>query len=173
MLNYTIINCDVLVIGAGAAGLRTAIELKDRKIDVVVVSKSAKRDPHTVLATGGINAALGNIDPDDSWLYHAYDTMKEGIYLSDPESVELLCKNAPSAVNELVNWGARFEKEKGKLVQRFFGAQLYRRACFYGDYTGKEMVRVLTEQAIKRKIRYYPNTYVISLLKNKTALNPT
>ena len=172
MENYDEMKCDVLIIGAGAAGLRTAIELHDRKVNVVIVSKAKKGDPHTVLATGGINAAFGNMDPEDNWHYHAYDTVKEGAYISNPKAVELLCKNAPQAVNELVKWGARFEKDKkGKVVQRFFGAQLYRRACFYRDYTGKEIVRVLSEQAKKRKIPYYPNVLVASLLKNDDAVN--
>ena len=173
MKEYDEVKCDVLVIGAGAAGLRTAIELHDRNVNVLVVSKAKKDDPHTILATGGINASLGNMDPEDNWLYHAYDTMKEGVYLANPKAVELLCKNAVHAVNELVKWGARFEKDKktGKLVQRFFGAQLYRRACFYGDYTGKEIVRVLTEQAKKRRIPYYPNILITGLLKANNAVN--
>ncbi len=163
---------DVLIIGAGAAGLRAAIELHDRKINVAVITKSKPHDPHTVLATGGINAALGNMDPEDTWLHHAYDTVREGVYLSEPYAVELLCKNVPRDVAELVKWGARFERsKKGELMQRFFGAQLYRRACFYGDYTGREIIRVLTKQAKKRKIPYYPNMHAVALLKNKNTVN--
>jgi succinate dehydrogenase/fumarate reductase flavoprotein subunit len=106
-----------------------------------------------VLARGGINAALGTMDSEDNWMVHAADTLREGVFLADYERVEILCKNAPDAVNELVNWGARFHREKdGRLTQRFFGAHTYRRTVFYGDWTGNEIIRVLMDQIQQRKI---------------------
>jgi succinate dehydrogenase / fumarate reductase, flavoprotein subunit len=160
-------SCDVLIIGAGSAGLRAAIEAHDAGARVLIISKSKKGDPHTVLARGGINAALGTMDPQDNWMIHAADTLREGEFLADYERVELLCKNAPGAVNELVNWGARFHREKdGRLTQRFFGAHTYRRTVFYGDWTGEEIIRVLMDEISQRKIKIIDNVYVTKLLKS-------
>ena len=129
--------------------------------------KVGKDDPHTVLARGGINAALGTMDPEDNWMVHAADTLREGEFLADYERVEVLCKNAPDAVNELVNWGARFHREKdGRLTQRFFGAHTYRRTVFYEDWTGQEIIRVLMDQVRQRKIEIVDNIYIIKLLKS-------
>ena len=160
-------SCDVLIIGSGSAGLRAAIEAHDAGAHVLIISKSTKGDPHTVLARGGINAALGTMDPEDNWMVHAADTLREGVFLADYERVEILCKNAPDAVNELVNWGARFHKEKdGRLTQRFFGAHTYRRTVFYGDWTGNEIIRVLMDQIQQRKIETIDNVYITKLLKS-------
>ncbi|HEY6588107.1 MAG TPA: FAD-binding protein [Nitrososphaeraceae archaeon] len=160
-------SCDVLIIGNGSAGLRAAIEAHDAGADVLIISKSRKGDPHTVLARGGINAALGTMDPEDNWMVHAVDTLREGEFLADYERVEVLCKNAPDAVNELVNWGARFHREKdGRLTQRFFGAHTYRRTVFYEDWTGQEIIRVLIDQVRLRKIEIVDNVYVTKLIKS-------
>jgi succinate dehydrogenase / fumarate reductase flavoprotein subunit len=160
--NYS---CDVLIIGGGSAGLRAAIEAHDAGLNVLIVSKSKKGDPHTTLARGGINAALGTMDPEDNWIVHAADTLREGEFLADYERVEVLCKNAPDAINELVGWGAMFHREKdGRLTQRFFGAHTYRRTVFYEDWTGQEIVRVLMEQVNQRKIKIIDNIYIASLL---------
>ncbi len=160
-------SCDVLIIGGGSAGLRAAIEAHYTGADVLVISKSRKGDPHTVLARGGINAALGTMDPEDSWMIHAVDTLREGEFLADYERVELLCKNAPDAVNDLVNWGARFHREEdGRLTQRFFGAHTYRRTVFYEDWTGQEIVRVLLNQVSERKIKTLDDIYITKLLKS-------
>src|SRR5215212_9390009 len=159
--------CDVLIIGSGSAGLRAAIEAHDSGAHVLIVSKSRKGDPHTVLARGGINAALGTMDPEDNWMIHAADTLREGAFIADYERVEVLCKNAPGAVNELVNWGARFHREKdGRLTQRFFCAHTYRRTVFYKDWTGEEIIRVLMGQVQQRKIEIIDNIYVTKLLKS-------
>jgi len=156
---------DVLVIGTGAAGLRTAIEAHDLGSKVLLIGRCKHGDAHTNLATGGINAALATTDPKDNWLIHAADTLKEGQFLADPIFVETLCKNAPAAVKELVRWGVRFAKDKrGVLIQRFFGAHVYRRTCFYGDQTGKEMMRVLVKRAEKRKIHFLDEAYISSLI---------
>src|SRR3954469_21595294 len=164
--------CDVLIIGGGSAGLRAAIEAHDAGACVLVISKSKKGNPHTVLARGGINAALGTMDPEDNWMIHAADTLREGDLLADYERVEVLSKNAPGAVNELVNWGARFHREKdGKLTQRFFGAHTYRRTVFYEDWTGEEIIRVLMEQVSQRKIEIIDNVYITKLLKSDDDVN--
>ncbi|MGH9974659.1 MAG: FAD-binding protein [Nitrososphaeraceae archaeon] len=160
-------SCDVLIIGGGSAGIRAAIEAHDAGARVLIISKSRKGDPHTVLARGGINAALGTMDPEDNWMIHAADTLREGEFLADYERVEILCKSAPGAVNELVNWGARFHREKdGRLTQRFFGAHTYRRTVFYEDWTGEEIIRVLMDQVSQRKIEIMDNVYITKLLKS-------
>ena len=160
-------SCDVLIIGGGSAGLRAAIEAHDAGANVLIISKVERGDPHTVLARGGINAALGTMDPEDNWMIHAVDTLREGEFLADYEKVEVLCKNAPDAVNELVNWGARFHREEnGKLTQRFFGAHTYRRTVFYEDWTGQEIIRVLLDQVIQREIEIVDNVYVAKILKS-------
>jgi succinate dehydrogenase / fumarate reductase flavoprotein subunit len=167
-------SCDVLIIGGGSAGLRAAIEAHDAGAHVLIIAKSKKGDPHTVLARGGINAALGTMDPEDNWMIHAADTLREGELLADYERVEVLCKNAPDAVNELVNWGARFHREKdGRLTQRFFGAHTYRRTVFYEDWTGEELVRVLMEQVSQRKIEIIDNVYITKLLKSDDNVHET
>ena len=108
------VSCDILVIGGGGAGLRAAIVAHDSGADVLIVSKSSKGDPHTVLATGGINGALATMDPNDNWMIHASDTLKEGFFLADYEKVMTLCKNAPEAILELVKCG---RKEIKKISQ--------------------------------------------------------
>ncbi|HEU0144874.1 MAG TPA: FAD-binding protein [Nitrososphaera sp.] len=162
--NYS---CDVLIIGGGSAGLRAAIGAHDAGANVIIISRSKRGDPHTTLARGGINAALGTMDPEDNWMIHAADTLREGEFLADYERVEVLCKNAPDAIKELVNWGARFHREKdGRLTQRFFGAHTYRRTVFYEDWTGLEIIRVLMEQVNKRKIKVIDNVYITKLLES-------
>ncbi|GAB3610023.1 hypothetical protein GCM10027414_21480 [Humibacter ginsengiterrae] len=124
----------VLVIGTGGAGLRAAIELREQGVDVLAVGKRRKYDAHTTLAAGGINAALGTMDPEDSWQQHAADTIRESYDLADPRIVETLARNAPDGIRELEAWGMPFAREAdGRLSQRFFGAHTYRRTCFAGD----------------------------------------
>jgi succinate dehydrogenase / fumarate reductase flavoprotein subunit len=165
--NPSLHSCDVLIIGSGSAGLRAAIEAHDTGAHVLIISKSRKGDPHTVLARGGINAALGTMDPEDNWMIHAADTLREGELLADYERVEILCKSASGAVNELVNWGARFHREQdGRLTQRFFGAHTYRRTVFYEDWTGEEIICVLMDQVDQRGIEIIDNVYITKLLKS-------
>jgi succinate dehydrogenase / fumarate reductase, flavoprotein subunit len=155
----------VLVIGTGAAGLRAAIELQERGVDVLCVGKRRRDDAHTVLASGGINAALGTMDPDDSWEQHAADTLREGYWLSDPRSVELLCREAPAAIDDLVGFGALLAREPdGRLTQRYFGAHRYRRTCFAGDYTGREIQRVLLARARELGVPLLDDVYMTRLL---------
>src|SRR3712207_1060211 len=138
----------VLVVGSGGAGLRAEIAAHEAGTDVVVIGKSHSRDAHTVLAAGGINAALGTVDPEDSWQQHFADTFKEGYHLSDPRVVEIMAKEAPQAILELAEWGCPFARtEEGELDQRFFGAHKYRRTCYAGDYTGRAMLYALADKA--------------------------
>ncbi|MFT7615398.1 MAG: succinate dehydrogenase / fumarate reductase flavoprotein subunit [Candidatus Woesearchaeota archaeon] len=166
------IQTDVLIIGSGGAGLRCAIELHDNKVDFRVVGKCKKRDAHTILATGGINAALGTMDKQDSWQLHATDTIKDGGGINNPRMVEILCKNAPTVVKELNKWKVGFHKESsGKITQRFFGAATYRRACFIGDQTGKAILNTLVDQVLKRKIQFDSEIYIFSLLQHNGCVN--
>jgi succinate dehydrogenase / fumarate reductase, flavoprotein subunit len=163
-------SCDVLIIGSGSAGLRAAIEAHDTGAGVLIISKG--KSPHTTLARGGINAALGTMDPEDNWMIHAADTIREGEFLADYERVEVLCRSAPDAINELLNWGARFHRETdGRLTQRFFGAHTYRRTVFYEDWIGEEMIRVLRDQVNQRKIEIVDDVYVLKLLKSADDIN--
>jgi succinate dehydrogenase / fumarate reductase flavoprotein subunit len=123
------------------------------------------RDAHTVLAAGGVNAAFGTMDPEDSWQQHAADTLREGYFLADPRVVEKVCRDAPGALEELVEWGARLARgPDGRLTQRYFGAHRYRRTCFAGDYTGREIQRVLVDQAISKGVAYREDIRITDLL---------
>ena len=134
MQKHNINISSVLVIGTGGAGLRSAIEAKTRGLDVTIIGKRLKEDAHTVLAAGGINAAFGNVDKDDSWEQHFADTMIEGYRLSEPRTVEIMAKESPELVREIDKWGANFAKlDNGEIDQRFFGAHTYRRTCYSGD----------------------------------------
>ena len=155
----------VLVIGTGAAGLRAGIELAESGVQVLCVGKRRRDDAHTVLAAGGINAALGTMDPEDTWEQHAADTIRESYWLADPRTVEVLCREAPAAVDELVRWGAQLAREEdGRLTQRFFGAHTFRRTCFAGDYTGREIQRALVRRATELGVPVRDDVYVTRLL---------
>ena len=157
--------CNVLVIGTGGAGLRAAIAARQAGVDVVVIGKRSRLDAHTVLASGGINAALGTVDPEDSWQQHFADTMREGYYLSDPRVVEIMTREAPAAINELADWGCPLARTSdGKLDQRYFGAHTYRRTCYAGDYTGRAVLSTLADQALKMDIPVIEDQYVSRLL---------
>ncbi len=163
---------DVVVIGTGGAGLRAAIELHDQGRSVLVLGKRPKADAHTVLAAGGINAALACMDAEDTWQLHAADTLKEGRFLGDPRAVELLCREAPRAIEELVGWGVPFAREAdGRLSQRYFGAHRYRRTCFVGDYTGQEIIAALVREVDRRGITILERVYVADLLSNAGRVN--
>jgi succinate dehydrogenase / fumarate reductase, flavoprotein subunit len=155
----------VLVIGTGAAGLRAAIEVAERGVQVLCVGKRRRDDAHTVLASGGINAALATMDPEDSWEQHAADTLRESYWLADPRAVELLCREAPDAIEDLVRYGAQFAREDdGRLTQRYFGAHRWRRTCFAGDYTGREIQRTLVRRAAEVGVAIRDDVYVTRLL---------
>ena len=156
---------NVLVIGCGGSGLRAAIEVKKEGLDVSILGKRPKTDAHTVLAAGGINAAFGNLDKEDSWEQHFIDTYLEGYCLGDPNKVELMAKESPSLVEEIDNWGANLAKLKnGKLDQRFFGAHKYRRTCYSGDFTGLSILKTLLKKANSLSIPIYDDQYVTEIL---------
>lgn len=156
---------NILVIGSGAAGMRAAIAAHEKGVDVVVVGKRLRRDAHTVLAAGGINAALGTVDPEDSWQQHFADTIKEGYFLSDPRTVELMTREAPSAIADLERYGVEFARlPNGELDQRYFGAHTYRRTCYAGDYTGRAIMDALADQVEALDIPIHEHQYVTRLL---------
>lgn len=155
----------VLVIGTGGAGLRAAIELRTQGVDVLAVGKRRAHDAHTTLAAGGINAALGTMDPQDTWQQHAADTIKESYFLADPRIVETLAREAPRAIHELEEWGMPFAREAdGRISQRFFGAHTWRRTCFAGDYTGLQIQRTLLRRAREVGVPIADTLYVSRLL---------
>lgn len=163
---------DVLVIGTGGAGLRAAIELHDQGLKVLVVGKRPKADAHTVLAAGGINAALATVDVEDNWAIHAADTLQEGRMLGDPRMVELLCQQAPKAIAELEAWGMPFARTSSGLIdQRYFGAHRYRRTCFVGDYTGLEIIKALIREVEHRQIPILERAYISDLLHAGNRVN--
>src|SRR6266511_6089917 len=109
-----------------------------------MLGKRARLDAHTALASGGINAALGTRDPEDSWEQHFDDTVREGYFLGHPWPIEIMARESPQAVLELVAWGCEFARtEDGRLDQRFFGAHRWRRTCYAGDYIGKAIIDTL------------------------------
>ncbi len=156
---------NVLVIGSGGAGLRAALVAYEAGREVVVVGKRPRKDAHTVLAAGGINAALGTIDPEDTWQQHFADTLQEGYFLGDPRTVKILTQEAPEVVQELADWGCEFNRtESGVLDQRFFGAHKYRRTCYAGDFTGRAIINTLADRAAMLGIPIHEHQYVTRLL---------
>ncbi|MEU4670368.1 FAD-dependent oxidoreductase [Amycolatopsis sp. NPDC023774] len=155
----------VLVIGTGGSGLRAAIELGERGVDVLVVGKRSKGDAHTTLAAGGINAALATMDTDDSWQQHAADTIKESYLLAHPDTVRVVTQYAARGIEDLERWGMPFAREAdGRISQRFFGAHTYRRTAFAGDYTGLEIQRTLVNRAAQLDVRMLENVYITRIL---------
>ncbi|KOV87150.1 L-aspartate oxidase [Nocardia sp. NRRL S-836] len=155
----------VLVIGTGGAGLRAAIELAERGVDVTVVGKRPRSDAHTALAAGGINAALGTMDEADSWQQHAADTIRESYLLANPEIVRIVAEQAPRGIADLERWGMPFAREAdGRISQRFFGAHTFRRTSFAGDYTGLEIQRTLVNRAAQLDIPILDSCYVTRIL---------
>jgi len=158
---------DILVIGAGGAGLRAAIAAKDRGISVCVVSKSLLGKAHTVMAEGGIAAALGNVEPKDNWELHFRDTMKSGAYINHWRMVEIFVKEMPSRIFELERWGAVFDRTpEGKVMQRAFGGHSYKRVCHIGDRTGLEMLRTLQDRAVAIGVEVFNDLIITKLLKD-------
>jgi succinate dehydrogenase / fumarate reductase flavoprotein subunit len=158
----------VLVIGTGGSGLRAAIELAENGTDVLVLGKRPKSDAHTSLAAGGINAALGTMDPDDSWQQHAADTIKESYLLADPRTVEIVTSGAARGIDDLERYGMPFAREAdGRISQRFFGAHTWRRTAFAGDYTGLEIQRTLVNRAAQLRIPILDSVYVTRILVNE------
>ena len=156
---------DVLVIGAGGAGLRAAIEAGASGAKVGVVCKSLLGKAHTVMAEGGIAAAMANVDDRDSWRVHFADTMRGGQYLNNWRMAELHAKEAPECVRELEAWGALFDRTAdGKILQRNFGGHRYPRLAHVGDRTGLEMIRTLQDHGIHTGMEVHIECTVLSLL---------
>src|ERR1700688_3617126 len=140
---------DVLIIGAGGAGLRAAIEALAQGAKVAVVCKSLLGKAHTVMAEGGIAAAMANVDAADGWRPHFRDTMRGGKVVNNWRMAQLHAQEAPDRVRELEQWGALFDRtDKGAILQRAFGGHTFRRLCHVGDRTGLEMIRTLQDRGV-------------------------
>ncbi len=155
---------DVLVIGAGCAGMRAAIEAHDAGADVGVISKLHPTRSHSGAAEGGINAALGN-SSEDSPESHTFDTVKGSDYLGDQDSIEILCREAPGDIYQLEHWGALFSRnDEGRLAQRPFGAAGSPRTVYAADITGHVLIQVLYEQLCRREIKVYEEYFAWQLV---------
>jgi succinate dehydrogenase / fumarate reductase flavoprotein subunit len=163
---------DVLVIGAGGAGLRAAIEASSMGLSVGLVCKSLLGKAHTVMAEGGVAAALGNVEPRDNWKVHFRDTMKGGRYLNQWRMAQLHAQEAPDRVNELEEWGALFDRTKdGRILQRNFGGHKYPRLAHVGDRTGLEMIRTLQQHGIHTGMAVYMECTITRLLGDANRVN--
>src|SRR5271163_1620161 len=157
---------DVVVIGAGGAGLRAVIEARERGLKVAVVTKSLFGKAHTVMAEGGCAAAMGNTNPKDNWKTHFGDTMRGGKFLNNWRMAELHAKEAPDRVWELETYGALFDRLKdGKISQRNFGGHTYPRLAHVGDRTGLEMIRTLQDRGVHQGIDVFMECTLRALLK--------
>src|ERR1700730_10316388 len=166
MPDYQTFEHDVLVIGSGGAGLRAAIEASAAGVSVGMVCKCLLGKAHTVMAEGGIAAALANVDDRDNWKVHFADTMRGGQYVNQWRMAELHAKEAPDRVRELEAWGAVFDRTKdGRILQRNFGGHRYPRLAHVGDRTGLEMIRTLQDHGIHQGIEVYMEHTVLALLK--------
>ncbi len=167
MAEYERYEHDVLVIGTGGAGLRAAIEASAAGVSVGMVSKCLLGKAHTVMAEGGIAAALANVDDRDNWKVHFADTMRGGQYVNNWRMAELHAREAPDRVRELEAWGAVFDRTKdGRILQRNFGGHKYPRLAHVGDRTGLEMIRTLQDHGIHRGIDVHMEVCVLALLKD-------
>jgi succinate dehydrogenase / fumarate reductase flavoprotein subunit len=156
---------DVLIIGAGGAGLRAAIEAKQRGLNVGIVTKSLLGKAHTVMAEGGMAAAMGNVYPEDNWMVHFRDTMRGGKYLNNYRMAELHAKEAPDRVWELEQWGALFDRTKdGKILQRDFGGHRFARLAHVGDRTGLELIRTLQQKVVSMGTDVFMECKVLKLI---------
>jgi succinate dehydrogenase / fumarate reductase flavoprotein subunit len=165
--NYEVHEHDVLIIGAGGAGLRAAIEALAQGVRVGVVCKSLLGKAHTVMAEGGIAAAMANVDTSDDWRAHFRDTMRGGKFLNNWRMAQLHAQEAPERVRELEQWGALFDRtENGDILQRAFGGHTYKRLCHVGDRTGLEMIRTLQDRGVHLGIDVYMECTITRLLKD-------
>jgi succinate dehydrogenase / fumarate reductase flavoprotein subunit len=161
------VEVDVVVVGAGGAGLRAAIEASAQGMKTAVLSKSLLGKAHTVMAEGGMAAAMGNVDKRDSWKVHFRDTMRGGTFLNVWRMAELHAKQAPARVKELEEWGAVFDRTKeGLISQRNFGGHRYPRLAHVGDRTGLELIRTLQDHGVHQGIDFYMECTALRLLKD-------
>ncbi|TFH06946.1 MAG: FAD-dependent oxidoreductase, partial [Candidatus Thorarchaeota archaeon] len=155
---------DLLIIGAGLAGLRVAIELA-KDFDIAVITKVHPLRSHSVAAQGGVNASLGE---GDSWESHAFDTVKGSDYLADQDVTEILAKEAPKAVIENERWGTAFSRtDDGRIAQRPFGGAAFPRTCYAADRTGHNLLHTTFEQALKSGVTFYNEWFVTSLVRKE------
>jgi len=157
--------CDVLVVGAGGAGCRAAIEAANHNLDVIMLSKELLGKAHTAMAEGGYNVSLGNVDPDDDPETHFKDTIVGGNYLNDQKLAEILVRDAPQRIFDLEDMGAVFDRTpEGKIAQRVFGKQSWRRTAYASDRTGSEIMVTLTEGIRKTAVRVFDEVFATRLL---------
>jgi succinate dehydrogenase / fumarate reductase flavoprotein subunit len=167
MSNYETIEYDVLVIGAGGAGLRAAIEASSAGVKVGLICKSLLGKAHTVMAEGGMAAAMGNVDDRDNWRVHFADTMRGGQYVNNWRMAELHAKESPARVHDLEAWGAVFDRTKdGKILQRNFGGHRYPRLAHVGDRTGLELIRTLQDKGVHQGIGIHMEQTTVALFKD-------
>ena len=165
---------DVLVVGAGGAGLRSALQLSDAGLNVAVLSKVFPTRSHTVAAQGGVAAALGNVT-EDKWIWHMYDTIKGSDYLGDQDAIEYMCKNAADAIYELEHYGMPFDRNSdGKIYQRPFGGMTKNfgesamsRTCAVADRTGHAMLHTLYQRNVKNNTQFFIEWSTLDLIKTK------
>ena len=158
---------DVIIVGAGGAGLRAAIEARQRGLKVAIICKSLLGKAHTVMAEGGAAAAMGNVYEEDNWKVHFRDTMRGGKMLNNWRMAELHAKESPDRIYELESWGALFDRTKdGKILQRDFGGHRYARLAHVGDRTGLELIRTLQQKAVSMDIDVYMECKVTRLVKD-------
>src|SRR4026208_946079 len=166
-MDFETLDYDVLVVGAGGAGLRAAIEASAGGVKVALLCKSLLGQAHTGMAEGGSAASLANVDDRDSWKVHFADTMRGGQYVNNWRMAELHAKEAPDRVRELEAWGAVFDRTKdGRLLQRNFGGHRYPRLTHVGDRTGLELIRTLQDHGIHQGIEVHMEHTVVTLLKD-------
>src|SRR6187455_3479837 len=171
MDKYQTFEYDVVIVGAGGAGLRAAIESSAMGAKTALVCKSLLGKAHTVMAEGGVAAALANVESRDSWQTHFRDTMRGGNYLNQWRMAQLHAQEAPARVRELEEWGAVFDRTKdGRILQRNFGGHKYPRLAHVGDRTGLEMIRTLQDHGIHQGIDVHMEHTVVTLLKNGAAV---
>jgi fumarate reductase (CoM/CoB) subunit A len=164
-LPYKTILCDVLVVGAGGAGCRAAIEASKHNLDVIMISKELLGKAHTAMAEGGYNVSLGNVDPDDNVETHFKDTIVGGNYINNQELAEILVSEAAERVYDLEDMGAVFDRTpEGKIAQRPFGKQSWRRTAYASDRTGSEIMVTLTEGIRKESIRVFDEVFATKLV---------
>src|SRR5581483_9694417 len=165
--NYESHNYDVIVIGAGGAGLRAAIEASAQGVKTALICKSLLGKAHTVMAEGGIAAAMGNVYSEDNWKVHFRDTMRGGKLLNNWRMAQIHAQEAPARVLELEEWGALFDRTKdGRILQRDFGGHRFARLAHVGDRTGLEMIRPLQQHAVHKGIDVFMECTMARLLKD-------
>src|SRR3990167_5844294 len=163
-MKYETYEHDVIVIGAGGAGLRAAIEASLQGASVGLICKSLLGKAHTVMAEGGVAAALSNVDPRDNWQVHFRDTMRGGKMVNNWRMAQIHAQEAPARVNELEAWGALFDRTKdGKILQRNFGGHRFPRLAHVGDRTGLEIIRTLQDHGIHQGMDVHMEVTVVSL----------